>query len=476
MDDPAFSAAVLAKLPLADAVWRSLHFTMAEDWLEALWERNRGRCYEQELKFSTLAHLIGDALLEHGGSGRQAFERARERDALPVAIGSAYDKLGNLPLAVSEALLEEGSRRLHTILPQTPAVDPLPGCWAGHELFVGDGKAIKHVKRLLKPLRRLRAGILGSRASVGLNLRTGLAVAMVGHLDGEAGEGALTEALLPKFAAVAGPGKLWVLVLDRLYCNLNFPQLVVKAGGHFLIRYCGNTTFVPDATRPPQEGRDARGRRFVQEWGRLGKAEKEGRMYVRRITLELPDGRSLGVVTDLWDETKYPAQDILSTYQARWGIERVFHQITDVFSLKHLIGTTPKATLFQLSFCLLLYNALHVVRSHLASHQRCEAGKISNEKLFYDVKRQLVAVNELVETEPLLELLGEVPTAGELRESLREGLSGAWSRRWWKSPSSKGGGHKKEKTYVLGNHTSTYRVLQQAREEAKRPPRPTPRP
>jgi hypothetical protein len=227
MDDLSFSAAVLAKLPLADAVWRSLQFTMDNDWLNDLWKRHRGRCYERELKFSTLAHLICDALLEHGGSGRQAFERAEERNTLPVAIGSAYEKLGNLPLPLSEAWLEEGSQRLHTILPETPAVDPLPSCWAGHEIFAADGKAIKHVKRLLKPLRRLRAGILGARASVGLNLRTGLAVALVGHLDGEAGEGALTEALLAKFPAVAGHETPWVLVLDRLYCNLDFPRSVV---------------------------------------------------------------------------------------------------------------------------------------------------------------------------------------------------------------------------------------------------------
>src|SRR3954453_2039962 len=128
MDDPTFSAAVLAKLPLAEAVWRSLHFTMADPWLDDLLRRHRGRCYEHVLKFSTLAHLIGDALLEHSGSGRQAFERARERDTLPVAIGSAYEKLGNLPRPVSEALLAEGTQRLQTILPRTPAVDPLPPC------------------------------------------------------------------------------------------------------------------------------------------------------------------------------------------------------------------------------------------------------------------------------------------------------------------------------------------------------------
>jgi hypothetical protein len=469
MDDDVFSATVLEKLPLADSVWRLLRFTMADDWLEDLWSRNRGRCYEQDLKFSTLAHLIADALLEHGGSGLQAFERAQTTEFLPVSITSAYEKLGNLPVPVSETLLAEGTQRMSAVLPEIPALDPLPKCWADYEVFGADGKAIKHVKRLLKPLRGLQAGIIGARASVGLNLRTGLAVAMVGHLDGEAGEGALTEMLLPKLAEAAGK-RLWVVVLDRLYCNLNFPRQVLKVGGHFLIRYCTNTTFVPDANRPAQESRDAQGHRIVQEWGWLGKVEKGGRLYVRRITKFLPDGKELGVVTDLLDEAKHPAEAVLSTYQSRWGIETVFHQITDVFSLRHLIGTMPKAVLFQLSFCLLLYNALQVVRSHLASHQECEAKKISNEKLFYDVKRQLVAVSELIEVNSLLSLLGAVSTASGLREYLREGLRGAWSDRWWKAPSSGRGGHQKVKTRVLGNHTSTYRVLQQARKQKNGPP------
>ena len=204
MDDDVFSATVLEKLPLADSVWRLLHFTMDDDWLEDLWSRNRGRCYEQDLKFSTLAHLIADALLEHGGSGHQAFERAQDAAILPVSITSAYDKLGNLPLPVSETLLAEGTQRMNAVLPEIPAVDPLPKCWADYEVFGADGKAIKHVKRLLKPLRGLQAGILGARASVGLNLRTGLAVAMVGHLDGEAGEAALTDVLLLKLARAAG--------------------------------------------------------------------------------------------------------------------------------------------------------------------------------------------------------------------------------------------------------------------------------
>src|SRR3954469_19527284 len=221
IDVTIFSAEVLRKLPLADSLWWLLHFSMEDRWLDELWTRTRGRCYEKQLKFSTLAHLITEALIEHEGSGHQAFTRAQEAGTLPVSITSSYDKFGNLPLPLSEALLEQGTQRMNAVLPETLAVDPLPDCWASFEVFGADGKAIKHVKRLLKPVRGLQAGILGARASVGLNLRTGLAVAMVGHLDGEAGEAALTEGLLGTFAAQAdGLGKRWLVVLDRLYCNL----------------------------------------------------------------------------------------------------------------------------------------------------------------------------------------------------------------------------------------------------------------
>jgi hypothetical protein len=471
MDDLTFSNEVLSRLPLADAVWRLLQFTMADDWLDDLWQRTRGQCYERVLKFSTLAHLVADALLQHGGSGHQAFERAEEDGQLPVAISSTFDKLRNLPTPLSEALLLEGTRRLQETLPEGPPVEafPLAPCWVGHELFGADGKVIKHVKRLLKPLRGLQAGILGARASVALNLRTGMAVGLIGHLDGEAGEAELTAELLAEMAAAAG-GKPWVTVLDRLYCNLKFPRRVLDAGGHFLIRYCSNTAFVPDPARPLREHRDTRGRRIVQEWGRLGKTEGSRALLVRRITLYLDSGKEISVVTDLLDEAAYPAEDLLETFHQRWGIETVFHQITDVFSLKHLIGSSPQAVLFQLSFCLLLYNALQVLRAYLAFHQGCEAKRISNEKLFYDLKRQMVSVNELVEQERWLDTLGAVPTAAELRDHLRENLHGVWSERWWKAPSSRGGGHKKLKTRVLGNHTSVYRELQRARTRKQRSP------
>jgi DDE family transposase len=289
-----------------------------------------------------------------------------------------------------------------------------------------------------------------------------MAVSMVGHLDGEAGEGRLTEDLLSQMAAAAD-GKPWLVVLDRLYCNLGFPQRVLDAGGHFLIRYCSNTHFVADPARPAQESCDAQGRRIVQEWGRLGKSAGSRALTVRRITLSLANDNKISVITNLLDDAVHPAEDLLTTYQKRWGIENVFQQITDVFSLRNLIGSSPQAVLFQLSLCLLLYNTLQVLRAHLAAHQKCEAERISNEKLFYDLKRELVSVDRLVDTQRLPRLLGQEQMTAELRDYLRDNLRGVWSNRWWKAPSSRGGGHKKIKKRVLGNHTSTYRVLNRAK-------------
>jgi hypothetical protein len=75
--------------PWGDESWRVLRFTLADSWLADLWQRERGRCYEKVLKFGTLARLVAEALTQHSGSGRQAFERGQESDTLPVSINSA---------------------------------------------------------------------------------------------------------------------------------------------------------------------------------------------------------------------------------------------------------------------------------------------------------------------------------------------------------------------------------------------------
>ena len=81
---------------------------LSEPFLEEVYAGHRGRCYQRELSFGQMTYLIRDALLEHGGSGQQSFERAAEAGQLPVAISNAYGKLSRLPVSLSIGLLAQG--------------------------------------------------------------------------------------------------------------------------------------------------------------------------------------------------------------------------------------------------------------------------------------------------------------------------------------------------------------------------------
>jgi hypothetical protein len=165
------------------------------------------------------------------------------------------------------------------------------------------------------------------------------------------------------------------------------------------------------------------------------------------------------LVTDLFDAERYPAGDLLALYRLRWGIEEVFQQVTEVFHLQALIGTTPQGTVFQLAFCLLLYNLLQVVRGYIAAAQERPVPTISLELLFADVHRQLIAVSEVVAPPVVAALFEPVPDGRTLHKRLEHLLASVWTPRWLKAPSSK----RKpppQSTHSAGNHTSVYRLLE----------------
>src|SRR5438105_536330 len=149
----AFAKEVLQRLPLAEAALLLWRFISGPSVLEDIFQRHKGRCYTDELSFPVLVNLIGDSLLEHGGSGRKSFQLGRENGELTVSDVSAYGKLGRLPQAVSEAFLAEGTDRLQTVLP-LKAVVKLPKSLRNFAVTVLDGKVIKRVPKRLRPLRK----------------------------------------------------------------------------------------------------------------------------------------------------------------------------------------------------------------------------------------------------------------------------------------------------------------------------------
>lgn len=454
-----FDREVLSRLPLAEAVLSLWQFICDDAHLGKLYDRHRGRTYEKKITFPLLAHLIRDALLEPDGSGHQSFRHAQEEGTLSAVLSSTYDKLAHVPPALSEAFLAEGADRLRHVFPAAEVAalnQPLPASVDDFAILVLDGKVVKRVPRRLLPARQLPGGLLGGKGLAALDLRTGIVVALATDPDGETNDAKLVPALLPQVRdRVAGP-RLWMT--DRQFCDLVQPAAFTAVDGdHFLGRYHSKVHFHPDATRPMQLGLDGHGRTYAEEWGWLGGAKDPRRREVRRITLYREGEKDVILVTDLLDAARYPATDLLTLYLARWGIERVFQQITEVFNLNRLIATTPQGTLFQLAFCLLLYNMIQVVRGYVAVGQEHALEVISPELLFVDVTKQLIALHELVAEGRVAEILPPPCSAAALRERLRHLLANVWSDCWLKAPSRQRQPPAPKKS--KRDHTSVYRLL-----------------
>jgi Transposase DDE domain len=461
----AFDREACRRLPLAEAAWRLLDFVTQDEFLAGVFARHRGHSYEDLISFPLFVHLLGDALVQHHASAHQSFTRAQEEGDLTASLAAAYGKLARVPLGLSQGFLCEASRRLQQVFPAV--AQPLPPSLAAFQVCAFDGKKIKYVALRLKPLRRLKGHILGGKLLVGLHLNTNLALAFQAHPDGEFGDQGLVEGLLAQLrASLPGPR---LYVADRLFCDLNQPARLTAQGDHFVLRYSTKVRFHTDPNRPAQEGVDAEGRCWRQEWGWLGGAQDPRRCYVRRITLYRPDAEDVVVLTDLLDEVAYPAEEVLAIYRMRWGIEGCFQQITEVFDLGHLMGSTPQATVWQGAFCLLLYNVVLVLRGYLAEAQALAPEVISSEQLFTDVRRQLIAWEEVLTAEATVALLREPLPAPQLRARLQALLHGVWTPRWRKAPTKKKRPPPKPppKQYVKGGHTSVYRLLLQERCQEK---------
>lgn len=464
LPETAYAEQTLARLPLAESVLLLWQQVADPAFLQDLFDRHRGRCYDKVLSFPHLVQLIADALLQHDGSARASFEHALQDEALEVTIPAAYGKLRRLPVALSTAFLTEGAARLRPLVLVRPAA-VIPPSLRGLTVTVLDGKAIKRVAKRLKLLRGARGGLLGGKALVALELNTGLAMALQADPDGESNEVRLVPALLPAVRqGLPGP-RLWLA--DRQFCDLvQTAAFTAEGGDHFLVRYHSKVHFYADPARPAQRGQDGQGRAYEQEWGWLGGERDKRRRYVRRVTLHRAGAEDVILVTDLLDAARYPAEDLLALYLARWGIERVFQQVTEVFPLKRLIGGTPQAGIFQLAFCLLLYNMIQVMRAQVAAAEDWQPDDISLEKLFADVERELTAWSVLVKPAATVAALGMVPSVAQLQRRLRKLLNGVWQDRWLKAVNEKPRPHR-TRTKTARAHTSVHRLLEDHRRQQR---------
>jgi len=465
MDD--FEREALARLPLAESVWTLLRYVVSPEFAAELFDQHRGTGYEGDVRFGVLVELVSDAILQHGGSGRRSFQAARANGRLAATTRAVYGKLSRVPLELSQVFLSGATQRLQEVLPTTPTC-VLPESLRRFSVVVVDGKKIKGLAKRVKVLRDFRGKALGGKGVVALHLNTQLAIAMEASPDGEANDAPLTPGVLEQVRALL-PDEL-LYVKDRQFCDLTIPALVVEQGSHFLIRYSKKMGFFPEKS---QISRDRQGRRIVDEWGWLGAVGEKRRMYVRRVTLERPGEEEVSVVTDLQDAAVFPAQDLLDLYLQRWTIERMFQQVTEVFDLQHLIGSTPQGALFQFALCLLLYNVIQVTRGYVAELQQRSTATISSELLFRDVRDEMIAAAKFIDRAELIQLLDRPYSASQLRHRLCHLLQYSWASTWLKAPPRKTPRQPPPpKIEVSGGHFSAWKQIEAAKALTRSPKPP----
>jgi hypothetical protein len=461
------AAMVLPRVPLANAALTGWSYLLRPESLTDLFERHRGRSYEDILTFPEFVALIRDASVLHEGSGLASLERADERGELPTCQEAVYAELRRVPIGLSAAFLEETTERLRALLPRGASAEDLPGSLDGIEVVVLDGKQIKGVAKRLKPVRGRPGKVVGGKVLVADRPRQGLAVAMAAERDGEANDIRLMPAMLPRARARIAGVRLWVG--DRRFCDLDQPARMTEEGDHFLLRRSLRPGFHADPGRPPRSFADAAGRGVTERWGWIGAPKEERRRYVRQIHLARPGDEDVYLVTDLLDERAYPAEDLLAVYLRRWEIERVFQKIVEVFALRRLIGSTPRATIFQAAFCLLLYNLLHLMRAFVAAGREGPAAdSVSLEKLFDDVQAELTTVAVLFPSATIAGRFAGEWSREEVVSRLERLLGDAWKPRYRKAT------RKKPRPAVTkakcsGAHTSVQKILDAERNKRGQP-------
>jgi hypothetical protein len=229
----------------------------------------------------------------------------------------------------------------------------------------------------------------------------------------------------------------------------------LASGDSFVIRYSKKMRFSPEKE---QVLYDAQAREVREAWGWLGSNRDPRRLYVRQITLVRPDEEPVILVTNLLAAEQFPATEMLAVYLARWNIERVFQQLTEVFDLRRFIGSTPHGAVFQFAFCALLYNVLHVLRVAVANERKQPANTLSSEMMFHDVCRELSALTLLVPRDHWANFFSPPRSLAELRARLGPLVNSKWSDLWIKCPTHPKRQRPPPRTFA-GNHPSAWKLI-----------------
>lgn len=452
MTQDEFSVEAIRRVPVAEGVLSTLAILFSADRMAAFYEQHRGASYESELSFHSVVKLVYCAVIKHEAVGIAAFKAARLANELSVTDQAVYGKLRRVRKSLSNALVCESMKALMEMFPDSVKTR-VPLCFNKYHVFCIDGKKLKDVAKRLKETRGLAGKLLGGKTLVAMSVHEQLVVAMSSSLDGEANDGPLVPELLEKVHAWSA--KLNIFLADSQFCDLTTPRRILAKGSDFVMRYHPKVHFHIDPDIVAAQGKDNLGRPYVEEIGWLGKPSSKTSIRVRRIVVTREHKPDLIIVTSLLDTEKFSAADVLELYGLRWTIETAFLHVTKEFDLRHMIGSTAEATLFQFAISLIIYNVMRLIHAHVSEAKKISPEELSLPKIIRTAKKQMASLSLFVPAAQTADLILKTnPTATRVAKRLNK----LWDDDWIKA-------RKKKRTVKTplkkksGAHTSVYREI-----------------
>jgi hypothetical protein len=349
MDGQSVLQRFIKKRPLA-VMTRVIVGEVLDDDLEAVFDLHRGRNYTREMLFSNLCLALADVVLEFSPSPNQAY--IEHKESLAVSKNAFYNKLKNVSLPLSRALVQHSYRKCRGMLEEMEV--PAWTYLNGYRTKIIDGNSISAGENRLKELRETWQKALPAKSVVILDADHQLIQDIFLLEDGQAQERTVLDDVLSSLEAKD------LVFADSAYCTIKFLCGIQRAGACFIVRQHGCLRGELLGKRKAC-GQSETGKLYEQAI-RVGGNDGE---TFRRITIELfeptVDGDQVIHLLSNVPASEADTASIASLYRQRWEIEHKFYVAQVALRCEIDALNYPKSNLFVFCLAMLALNCRQVL-------------------------------------------------------------------------------------------------------------------
>jgi hypothetical protein len=346
--------------PFAVLTRTILQKLLPPEQLDQLFKDTAEKQYERDLLFSTLMTLMLETVLKASPSVHHAIKR--HQDDINVSIKSVYNKLNNLEPNIAAELVRYSVRQLRPL--QRIMRAEAPELLSGHRVRIIDGNSFSGTEHRLKGTRTHQAAPLPGFVLAVLDPRYRMFVDMIPCEDGHAQE----RSLFSQIGPLVEKNDLWIA--DRNFATLELMFDISSRNAFFLMRQHGSLKTWTEESEEKKVGKTETG--WVYEQKISVTHPKTGEtLSMRRIRLVLfektRDGETEIVLLTNLSKKSASAKVCCNLYLDRWGIERAFLEMTECLACEIDTLCYPKAAIFAFCLAAMLYNAVALMKSSIAS-------------------------------------------------------------------------------------------------------------